>query len=140
MNESELRLDRYFFPVVSIRADPYHSPGEGGNGTVDIEANVAPVENTNIYQLSIQIELVNDGEQKAAYTGTMQAVGFFSIEEKMEYEDACRFVHANGGLILYSMAREFLMTITSRGPWAPVMLPAFSSPETGNAGMAETAE
>lgn len=52
------------------------------------------------------------------------AVGFFEVNS--DWPDPLKLLKINGATILYSAAREFLITITSRGPWGAIPLPATS--------------
>jgi len=52
------------------------------------------------------------------------AIGFFSVNA--EWKDPLKLLEVTGASILYAAAREFLITITSRGPWGAIMLPTTS--------------
>ncbi len=45
---------------------------------------------------------------------------------------AADMVRVTGSSILYSAAREFLLTLMGRGPWSPMMLPTISFMELAN--------
>jgi preprotein translocase subunit SecB len=48
------------------------------------------------------------------------------VLKAQNWPDPEKLLRVNGASILYSSAREFLITVTSRGPWAPMILPTIS--------------
>jgi preprotein translocase subunit SecB len=62
--------------------------------------------------------------KKNPYLIELIAVGFFEVNS--DWPDPIKLLEINGATILYSAAREFLITITSRGPWGAIPLPATS--------------
>lgn len=60
------------------------------------------------------------------YDAEIEAVGFFSVSDKVPAEQRLNMAKVLGASLLYSAVREFLYTLTLRGPWDPVYLPTVS--------------
>lgn len=123
-----LHLDKYFFPVAQSVADPDF--GEKGNGRVpefipEITVNFNPPDKGNIYQLALEIDVQPDDEDHLLpYNVHLVAIGMFRVAPG--WDDPVKMILVNGTSILYSAARELIITITSRGPWAPLILPTYN--------------
>jgi preprotein translocase subunit SecB len=121
-----LIVKEYFFPFIQVSADPEHVV-EKETPSIDFETKVAvdkdPEDGT--YQVTLEITAMPEDETKRIpYSIHLIAVGMFSVDK--DWPDPEKLLRINGASILYSSAREFLITVTSRGPWAPMMLPTIS--------------
>jgi preprotein translocase subunit SecB len=121
-----LIVKEYFFPFVQVSADPEHV-GRKEPSSIDFETKVAvdkdPEDDT--YQVTLEITAMPEDETKRIpYAIHLIAVGMFSVDKN--WPDPEKLLRVNGASILYSSAREFLITVTSRGPWAPMILPTIS--------------
>ena len=121
-----LIVKEYFFPFVQVSADPEHT-GDKKTLSIDFETKVAvdkdPEDDT--YQVTLEITAMPEDETKRIpYAIHLIAVGMFSVDKN--WPDPEKLLRVNGASILYSSAREFLINITSRGPWAPMILPTIS--------------
>jgi preprotein translocase subunit SecB len=54
----------------------------------------------------------------------LQVVGFFKVAPDYPDDEIEKLIQIGGSSILYSASRDFVLTITSRGPWGPVFLPS----------------
>lgn len=128
-----LVVKEYFFPFVQVAADfEYDSTEELPK--VDFETKVAIDQDPDngTYQVTLEITALPENEdKKIPYAIHLIAVGLFSVGA--EVKDPEKLVRINGSSILYSAAREFIITITSRGPWQSVILPtvSFNKPPVG---------
>lgn len=121
-----LTVKEYFFPFVQVSADPEFTPEEPTQ-KVDFETKVAVDHNSEsgLYQVNLEITALPENEKKKTpYAVHLIAVGLFTVSDKIE--DPVKLLKITGASILYSAAREFLITITSRGPWPPFFLPTIS--------------
>ncbi len=120
-----LRLDNYFFPVVQVVANPeYRSIEEHQEPIFKIAPSVAKNEN-GLYQVSVEILLLQEEEKSPVpYSIHLVSLGFFAVQPDWPEPEKLLFI--NGSTILYAAAREFLITISSRGPWGAVTLPMVS--------------
>lgn len=121
-----LIVKEYFFPYVQVSADPEHS-GEEETPSMDFETKVAVDKDpeNDTYQVTLEITALPEDETKRIpYAIHLIAVGMFAVDPS--WPDPEKLLRINGASILYSSAREFLITVTSRGPWRPMILPTIS--------------
>ena len=126
MMNPPLTLKKYFFPFVQVAADAEFDSSEGVP-EIAIETKVAieKAPDNDTYQVMLEITVFPENEKKKIpYSIHLIAVGLFSVSK--EWDDPEKLLKINGASILYSSAREFIITITSRGPWPPVLLPTVS--------------
>lgn len=122
-----LHLDKYFFPVAQSLADPQF---KANGGTIsefhpEIKLNYKAPEKGNLHQVALEISVMpEDEESLLPYTVSIVVVGMFRVAE--DWDDPVKMILVNGASILYSAAREFIITITSRGPWSPLIIPAYN--------------
>ena len=117
-----LQLKEYFFPIVNVTSDPKYV----SEGAIEIpwEIKVSIVENKeeSLYQVTVEMLLAGENEEeRAPYTVQLVVIGFFAVHP--DWEDPEKLLFVNGSSLLYSAAREFLITVTARMPWGQVMLP-----------------
>jgi len=76
----------------------------------------------------LQLKLLNHGSEAAVfpYDISMEAVGFFTVADNVEKDRIERIVIQTGSSMLYTASRDFLMTISARGPWNTFMLPTIN--------------
>lgn len=120
-----LIVKEYFFPFVQVSADPDITSEE--SAVMDFETKVAVDKDpdNNTYQVTLEITAMPEDETKRIpYAIHLIVVGMFSVDEK--WPDPEKLLKVNGASILYSAAREFIITVTSRGPWPPTTLPTIS--------------
>jgi preprotein translocase subunit SecB len=126
MMNTPLRLDSYFFPVVQVVANPkYRNAEEQQEQPFRISPSVAKNGENGLYQVSVEISLLQ-GEEKISVPYSIQLVAFGFFEVQPDWPEPEKLLFINGSTILYAAAREFLITISSRGPWGAVTLPMVS--------------
>jgi|MTBAKSStandDraft_2_1061841.scaffolds.fasta_scaffold18845_6 preprotein translocase subunit SecB len=126
-----LTLHSYHFPVVQVIANP-KKPKKSDINNIDYKISVGLSEEKQekVYQVSVEIISIPEPESeehkksKNAYDIHLVVWGNFSVSPK--WAEPEKLVRINGASILYSAAREFLITITSRGPWGAITLPTIS--------------
>jgi preprotein translocase subunit SecB len=126
MMNTPLRLDSYFFPVVQVVANPkYRNAEEQQEQPFRISPSVAKNGENGLYQVSVEISLLQEEKKSPVpYSIQLVAFGFFAVQPDWPEPEKLLFI--NGSTILYAAAREFLITISSRGPWGAVTLPMVS--------------
>ncbi|MCF8105806.1 MAG: protein-export chaperone SecB [Desulfohalobiaceae bacterium] len=131
-NKPPINLDFHFFSNVNIVANQNLVPAELNSGehfeNYDIETEVNVLRNENNpfnFQITLEIHYDNKEFEKA-YEFGLKIVGFFTVDENQDQEQLEKCVNVLGPSILYGAAREFLLTITNRGPYPPVYLPTVS--------------
>lgn len=125
--DTPLQLEEYFFPHVKVSADP-EAVGPDGTAKCDFGINVNSIktaDETGSFQVSLVIASSPEFEkQRIPYSIELAVIGFFKVSP--EWPDPHKLLEINGASILYAAAREFIITITSRGPWGAFMLPTAS--------------
>ena len=129
--QAPLELKRYFFPLIHVAADPQYEPGRGEDKVnFDVKTSVTREENNDIYQVAVEIIAEpEDEDHRIPYSIHLIGVGLFAVSEN--WDDPEKLLKINGASMIYSAAREFLITVTSRGPWPPVILPTISFKSDG---------
>ena len=130
MNASPLQLDHYFFAEMHCKASPEPPDHDVDNfGPVDpahfsTEVRMFKGESDpNSYQIQLAVKTVEESAPDAAYDLLLHIIGYFRVDPDYEHERLEHLVQINGASVLYSAARDFVLTLTSRGPWGPLMLP-----------------
>lgn len=121
-----LVVERHFFTKVVVEANPDHRPERGKGQEVRIQTRVQGGHRTDDprrWRLILTVGTEASEEEKLPYRFNLECVGFFTVSPEVEEKKIPFLVHANGAAILYSSAREFLLMITSRGPWGGFYLP-----------------
>jgi preprotein translocase subunit SecB len=123
--KSPLEISSYFYPAVSVAADAEFKPGKDiAPPNIEVKVSVDHVEN-NTYQVAMEIALGPENEEKRQpYAIELIAIGIFHVDP--DFPNPEKLLRLNGAAILYGAAREFIITITSRGPWGPVTVPSIS--------------
>lgn len=125
---SPLVLKEYFFPVFQVVALPkFSADRDVSDLEYSVDVGLLKAEKGNEYQLSVEIRTADfekSDENQPSYDINLVALGIFEVNPK--WPEPEKLVKINGASILYSAAREFLITITSRGPWGAVTLPTVS--------------
>lgn len=123
--KSPLEISSYFYPAVTVAADAEFEPGKDtATPHIEVKVSVDHVEN-NTYQVALEITLGPENDKKRQpYAIELVAIGIFHVDPN--FPDPEKLLRLNGAAILYGAAREFIITITSRGPWGPVTVPSIS--------------
>lgn len=121
-----LELKKYFFPFVQVAADAEYEPTESEiELNLEIKTSIEPDESNHIFQVVLEIIAEPEDEKnKIPYSIHLITIGLFTVDEK--FPDKEKLLRVTGASMLYSAAREFIITITSRGPWSPVIIPTVS--------------
>lgn len=122
-----LHLEKYFFPVSQTVADPEFEQkgGKVAEFIPEIKLNYKAPEKGNLYQVALEITVqADDEDHPLPYSINLIAVGMFRVAEG--WDDPVKMILVNGASILYSAAREFIITITSRGPWSHMIIPTYN--------------
>lgn len=133
MNSSPLQLRHYFFveSVCKAKSDypfeaiePTHSlPADAVLTSVDLLQNN---DDQSMFQVNLDIESIHEEAPSLPYEFKLLIIGFFQVAKDFEPSNIEHLVRVNGASVLYSAAREYLMMVTSRGPFGPVMLPTIN--------------
>jgi len=130
MKASPLQLDHYFFAEAHCKANPEppepdeenFGPAEPAQFSTEIKMFKGATD-PNAYQIQLVVKSADEADLKAAYTLLLHVIGYFRVDPDYEHDRLEHLVQINGASVLYSAARDFVLTLTSRGPWGPLMLP-----------------
>lgn len=131
MRETSLLLERYFFPKISIKADPQYKPvdaplqAEIGVGRHFEKVSAADRK----WAVTINVKTTAK-DHPIPYKIDVSAFGYFRIAPGYPEAEEERLIRIGGPTLLYSATRELILTISSRGPWGPVFIPSMSFLET----------
>jgi preprotein translocase subunit SecB len=125
MAKQLVELEHYFFPEVSVVANPEWR-SEKNNKTqprLNVQSDCSEVEGRdNTYAVELKISIENTDEYPSQYNIRLMAYGILTAHEDLH--DKKNNMLVTGSSILYSASREFLLGIMSRGPWHPILLHA----------------
>ena len=126
MSSPPLQLEQYFYSRVVFEANPEYKPGEK---TKSVRLKETPVtllrhtEDIRRWQVILDIGTPSLKELSGPYYLEVQVVGFFRVTPDFPEENIGILLGVTGASILYSAAREFILLVTSRGPWPALSLP-----------------
>ncbi len=130
MRKSPLQLKEYYFPIVSVVANPAFMK-EDFDPLVSFEdINVKSdlfidKNNPNNFQVQLNINIESKADKPSPYNISILCLGMFEADES--FPDKEKLVRITGTSILYSAARDFLLMVMSRTPLKkPAMLPSVS--------------
>jgi preprotein translocase subunit SecB len=128
MVQPPLQLKQYFFPRIHCEADPNfkgRSSKEENQLEVKVQSNQAhKKDNVRDWRVILDIQVSSD--KSAPYKLDLQVTGLFEVASGYSEDKINDLIRITGTSILYSGAREFILGITSRGPWGPLQLPTLS--------------
>lgn len=129
MAQSPLQLKTYSFPRILCEADLNFNPGKkNALSKMEVEAKTCIThhpENLNEWRVVLDIQALSP-DRSIPYKIDLQVIGFFEVAPTFPEDKVPDLVRITGSSILYSGAREFVLGITSRGPWPAVQLPTLS--------------
>lgn len=130
MQVSPLQLEGYFLKEVSfaVNEEIKEKPTElKKSENLGVEVSVAVDcldEKTRRWRCQLTLDLKPDKDAESAYTFHLVLVGFFFVLENYPKEKVEILARTNCPTVLYSTAREMLVTVVRRSPFAPVLIPS----------------
>ena len=133
MKHSAIQLERYFFVELSFALDENFDaelpeneeyfikplPLERLHSEVELAVN-SENSRQRMYTLEVSSQAAS-GE--LPYSFKARVLGYFLIGADCPDENVDRVADVNSAAILYGVAREALVALTSRGPYLPMILP-----------------
>ncbi|MFA6312623.1 MAG: hypothetical protein WCV99_19240 [Sterolibacterium sp.] len=121
------RLDRHFFTRLKVSANPDFKPPDKQQIVDDAVVESSMVVHLNKggkeFSCTLTVKLLTQGKLSSPYDFDIECVGFFvdesGIADDTEPPLSVQIAHQ----VLYSAAREMLMTTTSRMAWGSFTLP-----------------
>jgi preprotein translocase subunit SecB len=124
-----LQLEGYFYNRVLCEIDPDYNNKKKGKEIklgLTVKNTIAHQhKNPRSWKVILDID-VKSPNKTVPYRVELQLVGFFKVAQDVPENKIESHIRITGASILYSGAREFLLGITSRGPYTPLSLPTIS--------------
>lgn len=130
MNPSPLQLDRYIITEFSFKSHvDYQYPGDytGKVDISDLKCEVSTRRHKTEKQrwlIDLTLDLPQGVKKRYPYSFKISLVGFFTVSDLYPDKKVDFLVQANSPALLYSAAREFIATVTGRGPYLALWLPS----------------
>lgn len=126
-----IELTSHFFSEVSLAADINALPSILAQKEVGyhfkMDVSIAPpTADREEYQVTLRIETEECEGLVKAYDARLQAVGFVLVDQSIPEEGREQTAAVLGSSLLYSAAREYLYTLSLRGPYPAIYLPTTS--------------
>ncbi len=123
---TSLQLNHYFYPNISIKAHPKNKPSGDEKTQIDVKREFRCIDKEERdWSVHLTLKTVKQGAL-APYRIEIDVVGFFKVNKEYPTDEVEKLVQIGGASILYSATREFILMLTSRGPWGPVFLPSIT--------------
>jgi preprotein translocase subunit SecB len=125
MYPSPLILERHFFTRVEVNSHVDGDPTVINMLNFHTELSQA-VDRKKLFQLLLKLRIYSPEGKKTTYSGEIEAVGIFSVVDNFPDDKTGKLVECYGASLLFAAIRELVLNLTSRGPWPPLLLKAFS--------------
>ncbi len=128
MNASMIQMNQYFLSRLNYSVNPDFDPDKELNlnfpdVSVEHDANPLNEESLREWQVGLKVGFSPSEESNAPYSFSAEIVGLFSVSDTVLPEKIAPLVQTNATSVLYSTLREIVHTITSKGPYFPLLLP-----------------
>ncbi|MCD9185440.1 MAG: protein-export chaperone SecB [Pyrinomonadaceae bacterium] len=130
MQFSSLQLEGYFLKEVSfsLNEEITEKPTElkkSENLGVEVSTSVECIDKRKRrWRCELTLDLKPKDKATEAYTFHLILVGFFFISKDYPKDMVELLAKTNCPAVLYSTAREMLVTVVRRSPFAPVLIPS----------------
>ena len=136
MQISPLQLEGYFLKEVSFKLNEAidekpsalkHSEDLG----VGVSISVTELDKEERrFRCELTLDLKPKRDKDSAYNFHLVLVGFFNVSKNYPEDSVELLAKTNCPAILYSTAREMLVTVVRRSPFIPVLIPSVTFLET----------
>jgi preprotein translocase subunit SecB len=130
MQISPLQLEGYFLKEVSfsLNEELDEKPTElkkSENLGVEVSVSVKELDEAKRrWRCELTLDLKPGSEEEPAYNFHLVLVGFFFVLENYPQDSVAMLAKTNCPAVLYSTAREMLVTVVRRSPFTPVLIPS----------------
>jgi preprotein translocase subunit SecB len=130
MQLSSLQLEGYFLKEFSfaLNEDIKEKPAEvkkSDNLGIEVSVLVDCLDKkARRWRCELTLDLKPKDESDSAYNLHLVLVGFFNISENFPEEKVEVLARTNCPALLYTTAREMVVTVVRRSPYAPVLIPS----------------
>jgi preprotein translocase subunit SecB len=126
-----IEMTGHFFSEVELKADAKVFEDVAGQKPIGYQfrqdVRITPPQNEDEdFQVTLTIETEECEGFIKPYHARLQAIGFVKVKEDVKTEERHDIAAILGATLLYSAAREYLYSMTLRGPYPPIYLPTIS--------------
>jgi preprotein translocase subunit SecB len=129
MQLSPLSLESYYLKELHFAVND-QKPIKGAefdNLEIGVKAETQIDENNPLrWSCELTIESKRDPDSYLPYAFVVIYVGIFQVSEKFPSERVELLAKTNGPAVLYSAAREMMVSLTGRGVFPPLLLPSIT--------------
>src|SRR5262245_19365919 len=118
---SPLQLNAMAFTDVRITSVPDANVESTLETVVEYKTSINDA-NKRHWMVAVRVYLRPVGDSKVPYIGTVECVGFFTVDSDWPEDQVQKLVVVNGSSVLYSAIREMICNITSRGPFFATLI------------------
>jgi preprotein translocase subunit SecB len=135
MQVSPLSLEVYYLKELHFAVNDKKGISRAGFDDIELDIHVdtqADQDNRLRWRCELTIKSKGNPDLYLPYTFVITYVGFFQVSDKFPCESVELLARTNGPALLYSAARETMISLTGRGVFPPLLLPSitFLSPPT----------
>lgn len=123
-----LRLESLAYDGIRLDARRDFQAEADEQGEIQVTLDVGQnKKDERLWRVALTVR-VGQREEAAApkYELEITAVGVVRVDPEFPVDNMRKLVQINGASIVYTSLREFVMMLTSRGPWGSLMLPTTS--------------
>jgi preprotein translocase subunit SecB len=131
MHTSPLSLEVYYLKELhfAVNDKPKETPSMAGFDEFDLDVSVDTshqADNPLKWRCELTVESKNDPQLNLPYSFIITYVGFFQVSEAFPSEHVELLARTNGPALLYSAAREMMISLTGRGVFPTLLLPSIT--------------
>lgn len=127
---SPIVCENYFVTEMSLSANNTYAPEKDSDLDLSdllVESNITRLgPDDDCWAVIMSVEQNASPEKNAPYNFVIRLMGLFSMAEGLTPEKTEQLLLTNGSSILFAATREILRDMTSKGPYAPLLLPSLS--------------
>ncbi len=122
-----LQLEKYFYPNVLVKSNPeFKQEKKEFEGKLEVKTKLTPLSNEKRrWEVSLRIKSAQVNGH-GPYQFELETVGIFTVSPDFPEGEMKELVRVAGCSMLYSASREFLLIVTSRGPFGVINLPSIT--------------
>jgi preprotein translocase subunit SecB len=144
MRPAQISLTKYFVNEFQLKVNRAFDPQRPTPVQVD-DLDLLP-EATSLstdrrsWNIVLRLTLNASPERNMPYSFLIEVVGTVLVDSTVKEENIERLIQINGMSLVFSVTREIVRAMTSRGPWGDVLLPTVTFWEPKSAPSAEELE
>jgi preprotein translocase subunit SecB len=137
MRAAQISLVEYFVLDFQFKANEAFDPEKAASviqvEDLDVKEDAkAKSENRRSWEVTLRIGLEPRPDRNFQGSFAIRLTGQIEVDQSVKDENIERLVQINGTAVVFSVAREIVRAVTSRGPFRPILLPTvtFWEPKT----------